>query len=243
MVRGVHRDHVSPCEVARSRSRRFVLSVERAPEGARSRTGGAHAERVSSLTLQGQTRWCLWEQTTVRVGFNAVPRSGMRRLMLGEIPGSRSSSGVVEVDLTPVLFPRIEDLHSRQCRNFLHEQQTSTAWDHPTVAAYPGAVPHSRTACVHGAGAKAPLVREPLPRRVKAHAPVSECVRGRRRRRERRGCYTSARRFQQRSRAGSPRCTSSLCDFPCVYRGSDDTDRVEIMVPGSPSRSRTALTE
>lgn len=27
----------------------------------------------------------------------------------------------------------------------------------------------------------------------------------------------------------------TLCDFPCVYRGSDNPDRVEMVVPGSPS--------
>lgn len=44
-----------------------------------------------------------------------------------------------------------------------------------------------------------------------------------------------ARRFHQRSRAGSPRCTLELCEFPCVYRGSANSDRVEMVVPGSPS--------
>jgi hypothetical protein len=50
-----------------------------------------------------------------------------------------------------------------------------------------------------------------------------------------RGGEASARRFHQRSRAGSPRCRLTLCDFPCVYRGSGSSDRVEMVVPGSPS--------
>jgi hypothetical protein len=68
-----------------------------------------------------------------------------------------------------------------------------------------------------------------------AHAPVAECVRGRRWYCEPVAVRLRARRFHQRSRAGSPRCTLTLCDFPCVYRGSGSSDRVEIMVPGSPS--------
>lgn len=73
-----------------------------------------------------------------------------------------------------------------------------------------------------------------------AHALVSECVRGRRWYCERLGFTPGARRFHQRSRAGSPRCTLELCDFPVIYRGSANSDRVEMVVPGSPS-SRTPL--
>lgn len=109
------------------------------------------------LRCAARARCCSFGQTTVRVGSVAARRSRMRRLIVGITPGSRSSSVAVEVDFTPVLFPRIENLHSRQCRR-------SYAYNKPrppgssSVAAYVNAVPRSRTAVEHAAQA----LRRPL---------------------------------------------------------------------------------